>query len=82
MALFITSVDKALAEKGLGFVSTIIDIALILLATFLVAFLLRHVLNKAFKLSKLHLDQARQNKIQTLRTLVVSIIKYITYFSY
>ena len=40
MALFITSVDKALAEKGLGFVSTIIDIALILLATFLVAFLL------------------------------------------
>lgn len=80
MALFITSVDKALAEKGLGFVSTIIDIALILLATFLVVFLLRHVLNKAFKLSKLHLDQARQNKIQTLRTLVVSIIKYITYF--
>lgn len=77
---FIKKIDELLEEKGLGFVSTLIDVTL----TFLIAWLLVRgvsaLIRRALRAKARPEDAARAKRLDTAATLAMSISKYMIYF--
>lgn len=77
---FIKQIDELLADRGLGFVSAIIDVALTFLFAWLLVRLIRAVVRRALKARKPAVDDGRAKRLDTAATLIVSIAKYAIYF--
>ncbi len=77
--LFISVVDDMLSEKGLGFVSNIIDIIFIIAATVFIIWFAKRVVQKIGSLHAVK-DSVRKKRIETAESIILSIIKYVTYF--
>jgi small conductance mechanosensitive channel len=77
---FIKQIDELLADRGLGFVSAIIDVALTFLFAWLLVRLIRAVVRRALKARKPAADDGRAKRLDTAATLTVSIAKYAIYF--
>lgn len=77
---FIDSIDALLADRGLSFVSAVIDVALTFLIAWLLVRLVRFVVRRALKLRKPGADASRAKRLDTAATLVVSLARYAIYF--
>ena len=77
MVLFIDAVDEMLSEKGLGFVTNIINIAFIVLLAILITKGVRRLMQNSHRITG---DPVKQKRAETAETLMASIIKYVTYF--
>lgn len=80
MALFIDAVDELLSEKGLGFVTNIINIAFIVLLAILITKGVRRLMQRLRSSRRISDDPVKQKRAETAETLMASIIKYVTYF--
>lgn len=79
-AAFIRQIDELLADRGLGFVSAIIDVALIFLVAWFAVRAIRFVVKRALAARRPAADPARARRFDTAATLVVSAAKYAVYF--
>ena len=80
MVLFIDAVDELLSEKGLGFVTNIINIAFIVLLAILITKGVRRLMQRLRSSRRISDDPVKQKRAETAETLMASIIKYVTYF--
>ena len=80
MVLFINAVDELLSEKGLGFVTNIINIAFIVLLAILITKGVRRLMQRLRSSRRISDDPVKQKRAETAETLMASIIKYVTYF--
>lgn len=80
MVLFIDAVDEMLSEKGLGFVTNIINIAFIVLLAILITKGVRRLMQRLRSSRRISDDPVKQKRAETAETLMASIIKYVTYF--
>ena len=80
MVLFINAVDELLSEKGLGFVTNIINIAFIVLLAILITKGVRRLMQRLQNSHRITGDPVKQKRAETAETLMASIIKYVTYF--
>ena len=80
MVLFIDAVDELLSEKGLGFVTNIINIAFIALLAILITKGVRRLMQRLRSSRRISDDPVKQKRAETAETLMASIIKYVTYF--
>jgi moderate conductance mechanosensitive channel len=77
--LFISVVDDMLSEKGLGFVSNIINIIFVVAAAIFIVWAAKRVVRRVAELHKSK-DPARKKRIGTAESIIISIVKYVTYF--
>ncbi len=77
---FIKQIDDSLAEKGLGFISSIIDVALTFFFAWLLIRIIRAVVRRAMAKRKPGTDVVRAKRMETASTMIVSIAKYVVYF--
>ncbi len=80
VSLFIKQLDDALAENGLSFVSTIIDIAITFaLARLIVAIVARAARSIVARRAR-DLEEMKARRLTTAVTLMTSVVKYAAYF--
>ncbi len=79
-AAFIKQIDELLADRGLGFVSAIIDVALTFLIAWIAVRAIRFVVKRALAVRRPAADSARARRFDTAATLVLSAAKYAVYF--
>ncbi len=77
---FIKQIDDLLADRGLGFLSAVIDVALTFLFAWLLVRLIRAVVRRALKAGKPTADDTRAKRLETAATLTVSAARYAIYF--
>lgn len=77
---FIKQIDDLLADRGLGFVSTIIDVALTFLIAWVLVRIIRFIVRRTLKTRKPGSDEARSKRLDTAATLLISAAKYTIYF--
>lgn len=77
---FIKQIDDLLAERGLGFVSTLIDIALTFLFAWALVRLIRFLVRRALASRKPTGDETKAKRVDTAATLAVSVARYAIYF--
>lgn len=74
MVLFIDAVDELLSEKGLGFVTNIINIAFIVLLAILITKGVRRLMQRLRSSRRISDDPVKQKRAETAETLMASII--------
>ncbi|MGN0800372.1 MAG: mechanosensitive ion channel family protein [Christensenellales bacterium] len=80
VSLFIKQLDELLAENGLSFVSTLIDILITFaLARLIVAIVGRTARSIVTRRAK-EVEELRARRLTTAVTLITSIVKYVAYF--
>lgn len=77
---FIKQIDDLLADKGLGFVSALIDVALTFLVAWILVRLISFIVRRALKARRPGADDVRAKRLDTASTLIISIAKYVIYF--
>ncbi len=77
---FIKQIDDLLAQRGLGFVSTLIDIALTFLFAWALVRLIRFLVRRALSSRKPDADETKAKRVDTAATLAVSVARYAIYF--
>lgn len=75
MVLFINAVDELLSEKGLGFVTNIINIAFIVLLAILITKGVRRLMQRLRSSRRISDDPVKQKRAETAETLMASIYK-------
>ena len=80
MVLFINAVDELLSEKGLGFVTNIINIAFIALLAILITKGVRRLMQRLRSSRRISDDPVKQKRAETAETLMASILNYVTSF--
>lgn len=80
MMLFISTVDELLSQKGLGFVTSIINIAFIAIAAIVITRGVRRLMKRLSSKRGLITDPVKKKRAETAETLIASIVKYVTYF--
>ncbi len=80
MGLFIAAVDEALTEKGLGFLVTLIDIAIIFLLAFLLVTGLKKLVRRILRAKSGTMETVRGKRVETAATMAVSLARYGIYF--
>lgn len=76
----IKSLEETLEGNGLGFLSTLIEIATIFLIAFLAVRLVKGIVRHAIKKRGGDRDTVKRKRLDTAGTLAVSITKYLAYF--
>ena len=80
VSLLIKPVDDFLAQKGLSFLGTMLDIAIIFLLAWVVVFLAKRTIRSIVRRRGAGLSEPRARRLTTAATLLGSAIKYAAYF--
>ena len=80
VSLFIKQLDDLLAENGLAFVSTVLDIVITFALAWLIVALVQRAARSLVSRRVSGLEEMKARRLTTAVTLITHAVKYVAYF--